>query len=90
MYDLLIMCALRRFFEASTYAGGFFKDVIMMTAGCHDLWYVSTLISINKSILSVDALLSNAFALNRASVANETHFLMRRSSMLLVRGEAFC
>ncbi len=35
----------------------------MVTVRCHDFWYASTMISINKSILSVDALLSNAFAL---------------------------
>ena len=36
IYDLLIMCALRRFFESSTYVGGVFKVVIMMPACCHD------------------------------------------------------
>ena len=34
----------------------------MMTACCHGFWYISTMISVNKSILSVDELLSNAFA----------------------------
>ncbi len=34
--SLLIMCALRKFFESSTCAGEFSGSVIMMTACCHD------------------------------------------------------
>ena len=50
-YELLIMCALRKFFESSTRADEFARSVIMMIVCCH------------RSILSVDELLSNTFAL---------------------------
>ena len=35
-YDLLIMCALRKFFESSTCADEFASSIIMMTVCCHD------------------------------------------------------
>ena len=36
IYDLEIMCALRKFFESSTCAGAFSRSVTMMNACCHD------------------------------------------------------
>ena len=35
-YDLLIMCALRKFSESSTCADEFARSVIIMTVCCHD------------------------------------------------------
>ena len=64
MYDLLVICALRRFFQIINVCWDSFRAIIIMTAGCHDF-----LIRINNDIsqqelFSVDYLLPNAVAMD--------------------------